>query len=249
MNKKSRGLYHAEQLIIDTLKNTRAELTNLILQTEQRILYLTNVMCTSSALSRKTWGDSIATSPASKPSIALLLGANLIPFSSLTNSTWNLLGMLEASTSSKAIITHDATGQLRTYYSMARLTAFRLNLTLRIIAEFPLINEKRLYTLYQPQPFPVAVPNPDLFFEVVPDHDVFLLLAMTESPTLTCLYLNATNVKNCPLPCMPAQASHLPTQCPQLFVLIVYRRFTGGLEPLPQLSADLQGLYTHLPSS
>jgi hypothetical protein len=73
----------------------------------------------------------------------------------------------------KDMVTHDATsGNLHTYYRLAKLTAFQYEGNLRLFLEFPLVARDRIYDVYEPVPLPSSIPSSDLFFSINPEAEL-----------------------------------------------------------------------------
>jgi Baculovirus F protein len=73
----------------------------------------------------------------------------------------------------KELVTHDSTGVLRTYLSLAKITAFEYMGELRIFVEFPILQSDRLFQVYEPLPLPAPINNSQLFFAIKPQAELF----------------------------------------------------------------------------
>jgi Baculovirus F protein len=99
----------------------------------------------------------------------------------------------------KEMVTHDDSGVMRLYYSLATLSAFEYKGNLRLFIEFPILNKQRLFSVYEPVYLPTQINSSDLFFAILPktelfavSHDMEYYFSLSKAELSTCQQLAMT---------------------------------------------------------
>ncbi|CAB3360762.1 Hypothetical predicted protein [Cloeon dipterum] len=75
----------------------------------------------------------------------------------------------------ESILSHSRTEVVQTFYSLANINAYDYNGTLLLSVDFPIMDQSKIFTVYEPVSLPTKLANSSIFFTVKPEAELIAI--------------------------------------------------------------------------